>query len=287
VSHMGEIWVKGPAAFALVQKLTTNDIQKLNPGGIQYTCFPNDTGGIVDDLLVYYYDKEKYLLVVNASNLDKDYKWVVDHNQEGAEVQNASDHMAQLAIQGPRAVELLQTLTQVDLSAIPYYHFESGEFAGWISYTLSKTIREFPEINDGKPYASPYDKPHDLAIVLSYELRPRIGVAANWIYSTGIPYTIPSGRYEIMGNIIPFYTGRNEYRFPNYHRLDLSVTLKGKAKPGKRWRGEWNISIYNAYARKNVWSLNFVQDKSQPDLSYAEMTYLFSIVPAITYNFKF
>ena len=139
VSHMGEIWVKGPAAFDLVQKLTSNDIQKLSPGGIQYTCFPNETGGIVDDLLVYYYDDEKYLLVVNASNIKKDYNWIVEHNQEGAILENASDQIAQLAIQGPRAVELLQTLTPVDLSSIPYYHFQTGEFAGAKEVIISNT----------------------------------------------------------------------------------------------------------------------------------------------------
>ena len=123
--------------------------------------------------------------------------------------------------------------------------------------------------------------------MLSYNVTPRVTLAANWIYSTGIPFTLPSGRYEVMGSILPLYTGRNEYRFPAYHRLDLSLNLAGRDRPGKRWRGEWNLSIYNAYARKNAWTLRFVQDDTQPDVTYAEMTYLFSIVPAITYNFKF
>ncbi|MCK5066096.1 MAG: TonB-dependent receptor [Bacteroidales bacterium] len=168
-----------------------------------------------------------------------------------------------------------------------YIKYEKEGFSGWISYTLSRTIREFPDINEGNPYPAPYDKPHDLALVLTYDVSPRISVAANWIYSTGIPYTMPAGRYEVMGNILPVYTGRNEYRLPDYHRLDLSFTIRGKQKPGKRWRGEWNFSAYNAYARKNIWTLNFVQDEANPDVTYAEMTYLFSIVPAITYNFKF
>ena len=148
-------------------------------------------------------------------------------------------------------------------------------------------MRDIPEINSGVPYPAPYDKPHDLAIVLNYSFTPRIEVATNWIYSTGLPFTLPSGRYEIMGNILPLYTGRNEYRLPAYHRLDLSITFKGKEKAGKRYRGDLNISIYNAYARKNVWTLNFVQDEAQPEVTYAEMTYLFSFIPAITYNFKF
>ncbi len=168
-----------------------------------------------------------------------------------------------------------------------YIRYELSKISGWVSYTLSKTTRDIPEINGGQPYPAPYDKPHDLALVFSYDITPRIGVGANWIYSTGIPFTLPSGRYEIGGNILPLYTGRNEYRLPDYHRLDFSITLRDKKKPGKRFYGEWNLSVYNAYARKNVWTLNFIQDETNPDVSYAEMTYLFSIIPAITYNFKF
>jgi hypothetical protein len=154
-------------------------------------------------------------------------------------------------------------------------------------FPYSRTTRDIPEINQGKPYPAPYDKPHDLSLVFSWEITERIQVGANWVYSTGIPFTLPSGRYEIMGNILPVYTGRNEYRLPDYHRMDLSVTLHDKKKQGRKWYSEWNLSIYNVYARKNVWTLNFIQDETDPNLTYAEMTYLFSIVPAITYNFRF
>jgi aminomethyltransferase len=130
VSHMGEIWIKGPGAAALVQKLTSNDLQKLLPGRIQYTCFPNEKGGIVDDLLVYCYEEEKYLLVVNASNTEKDYSWIRQHNDGGVEVENASEKISQLAVQGPNATALLQELTPVDLRGIPYYRFMTGELAG-------------------------------------------------------------------------------------------------------------------------------------------------------------
>ncbi len=130
VSHMGEIWIKGPKAFDLIQKLTSNDVSKLDPGKIQYTCFPNLEGGIVDDLLVYCYEDKKYLLVVNASNVEKDYRWIIEQNQVGADVENASGKISQLAIQGPNAVALLQKLTTVDLSMIPYYNFVSDELAG-------------------------------------------------------------------------------------------------------------------------------------------------------------
>ena len=139
VSHMGEIWVKGPHALDFLQEVTSNNVALLSPGKIQYTCFPNETGGIVDDLLVYSYEPEKYLLVVNAANIEKDWNWCVSHNRVGAELENSSDNMAQLAVQGPKAVETLQKLTSVDLSTIPYYHFTVGEFAGIPNVILSNT----------------------------------------------------------------------------------------------------------------------------------------------------
>jgi aminomethyltransferase len=139
VSHMGEIWVKGPEAFELVQRTTSNDAALLVPGAIQYSCFPNDRGGIVDDLLVYKFDDEKYLLVVNASNLEKDHQWILKQNSRGAVVENASDQISQLAVQGPHALALLQKLTKVDLSKIPYYRFIQGELAGAKEVIISNT----------------------------------------------------------------------------------------------------------------------------------------------------
>ncbi len=186
VSHMGEFWVKGPHAldflqkvtsnnvaaltpgkvqytcfpndnggivddllvyhyepekYALdfLQKVTSNNVAALTPGKVQYTCFPNDNGGIVDDLLVYHYEPEKYLLVVNASNIEKDWNWCVSHNTEGAELENASEHMAQLAVQGPKAIQALQKLTSINLSDLPYYTFTHGEFAGEKDVIISNT----------------------------------------------------------------------------------------------------------------------------------------------------
>ena len=139
VSHMGEFWVKGPNALPFLQKVTSNDVSALVPGKVQYSCFPNETGGIVDDLLVYQYEPEKYLLVVNAANMEKDWNWCVSHNTEGAELENASDRMAQLAVQGPLAIQTLQKLTPIDLSAIPYYHFTHGEFADEPDVIISNT----------------------------------------------------------------------------------------------------------------------------------------------------
>ncbi len=139
VSHMGEFWVKGPNALAFLQKVTTNNVAALPIGKAQYSCFPNGKGGIVDDLLVYHYEFEKYFLVVNASNIEKDWNWCVANNTEGAELENASDNMAQLAVQGPKATELLQKLTSVNLSEIPYYSFKTGDFAGAEDVILSNT----------------------------------------------------------------------------------------------------------------------------------------------------
>ena len=139
VSHMGEFWVKGPNALAFLQKVTSNDVSILTPGKVQYSCFPNGKGGIVDDLLVYHFEENKYLLVVNASNIEKDWNWCVENNTEGAELENASDWMAQLAVQGPKATEMLQKLTLVDLSEIPYYSFKVGRFAGVTDVIISNT----------------------------------------------------------------------------------------------------------------------------------------------------
>ena len=139
VSHMGEFWVKGPNALAFLQQVTSNNVAVLPIGKAQYTCFPNEEGGIVDDLLVYHYEPEKYLLVVNAANIEKDWNWCVSHNTAGAELENASDRMAQLAIQGPKAMEVLQKLTSVNLSEIPYYAFTTGEFAGQKDVIISNT----------------------------------------------------------------------------------------------------------------------------------------------------
>lgn len=139
VSHMGEIWVKGPKALSLIQKVTSNDASKLAIGKAQYSCLPNGKGGIVDDILVYKYEEEKYLLVVNASNIEKDWNWINQNNTVEAELENASDKISQLAIQGPNATKVLQKLTDVNLSTIPYYSFVTGKFAGVSDVIISNT----------------------------------------------------------------------------------------------------------------------------------------------------
>jgi aminomethyltransferase len=140
VSHMGEFLIEGPKALELIQKVTSNDASKLTIGKAQYSCLPNETGGIVDDLIVYQVKEETYLLVVNASNIEKDWNHISKYNEAvGADMRNLSDDYSLLAIQGPKAVEAMQSLTSVDLSAIKFYNFVVGDFAGIDHVIISAT----------------------------------------------------------------------------------------------------------------------------------------------------
>ena len=130
VSHMGELWVRGPKAFDFVQRVTSNNVADLTDGKVQYSCFPNDKGGIVDDLLVYRFSNEEYLLVVNASNIEKDWDWCIKQNTMGAELENASDTTSQLAVQGPLALKAMQKLTGESIEDMEYYTFKVLNFAG-------------------------------------------------------------------------------------------------------------------------------------------------------------
>ena len=139
VSHMGEFLLTGEKALDLIQKVTSNDAATLTIGKAQYSCLPNNEGGIVDDLLVYKMKDNQYLLVVNASNIEKDWNWISAQNDLGVEMRNLSDDYSLLAIQGPKAVEAMQTLTSIDLSEIAYYHFEVADFAGFENVIISST----------------------------------------------------------------------------------------------------------------------------------------------------
>ncbi len=160
-----------------------------------------------------------------------------------------------------------------------------GKLTGWISYTLSKTKRQFPDINDGNIFLAKQDRPNNLAIVGMYELNKNLTFSATWIYISGNVVTFPSGRYLIDGNIVPYYTERNGYRMPNYHRLDLGLTWQRKKT--LRFESSWNFSIYNAYGRANAYAINFQQDPNDPSKMQAVQLSLFRFVPAVTYNFKF
>ncbi len=139
VSHMGEFLLTGENALALIQKISSNDASVIEVGKAQYSCLPNENGGIVDDLIIYRIKENQYLLVVNASNIEKDWEWISKHNDMGVEMRNLSDQYSLLAIQGPKAVEAMQSLTSVNLSEIPYYSFKVGDFAGIESVIISAT----------------------------------------------------------------------------------------------------------------------------------------------------
>ncbi len=139
VSHMGEFKIEGPEALDLIQRVTSNDASKLYDGQAQYSCLPNEQGGIVDDLLVYKIKDNDYMLVVNASNIEKDWNWIYKFNTKGAAMKNISDDICLFAVQGPKANDVLQKLTTTNLSAIPYYHFAAGVFAGVDNVIMSNT----------------------------------------------------------------------------------------------------------------------------------------------------
>ena len=139
VSHMGEFILKGEGALDLIQKVTSNDASKLFDGKVQYSCLPNEQGGIVDDLLVYRIDEKTFMLVVNASNIEKDWNWISKHNTFGVEMKDISDRTSLLAVQGPKATEALQALTEVDLASMEYYTFTKGVFAGVGNVLISAT----------------------------------------------------------------------------------------------------------------------------------------------------
>lgn len=161
----------------------------------------------------------------------------------------------------------------------------TGKLTGFLNYTLSRSERTIAEINGGKAYLAPYDKTHAINIALNYEFSKKWNASATWVYSTGTPTTYPTGRFEVDGEYFPIYSGRNEYRRPDYHRLDLSLNFVPKPYSKKRWKSEWNLSLYNAYGRKNPWLIRYTQVNSSTPKG--EMTYLFRYVPSITYNFKF
>ncbi|MDR1592599.1 MAG: TonB-dependent receptor [Prevotellaceae bacterium] len=161
-----------------------------------------------------------------------------------------------------------------------------GKLNGWISYAFSRSMRKIDEINNNEWYRSTYDRPHSVSIAVNYNFAERWSASANWIYATGRPVTYPEGRYLIGESYVPVPSARNAYRFPDYHRLDLSLTWK-LSPADRRFQNELNLSVYNAYARKNPWTIYFTQEEQNPSRSYAEMIYLFSIVPAVTWNFYF
>ena len=160
-----------------------------------------------------------------------------------------------------------------------------GRFNGWIGYTLSKTEREIAGINMANWYPAKQDRTHDISIVLIYDLTKKWTVSATWVYYTGNAVTFPSGKYEVAGQVVNYYTERNGYRMPAYHRLDIGATWQRKKT--EKFESSWNFSVYNAYGQENAYTITFQQDPNDPTKTQAVQTTLFRWVPSITYNFKF
>ncbi|WP_017258230.1 TonB-dependent receptor [Pedobacter arcticus] len=162
-----------------------------------------------------------------------------------------------------------------------------GDFNGWIGYTLAKTERQFAQINDGKWFNAKQDRTHDLSIVGIYKASKRWTLSSTFVYSTGTAVTYPSGKYQLNGETVFYYSEKNGYRTPAYHRLDLSATLEPKLVPNRKYQSSWSFGIYNAYNRKNPFSIDFKDNPDNPTKTQAVQTSLFGIIPSVTWNFKF
>ncbi|MBL7825586.1 MAG: TonB-dependent receptor [Saprospiraceae bacterium] len=165
-----------------------------------------------------------------------------------------------------------------------YLKKSKGDFTGWLSYTLSKSERQFDDINNGAWFSARQDRTHAISVVGTYQITPRLTAAFDWVYYTGDAVTFPTGKYEVDGEIVTLYSGRNGDRMPDYHRLDLGLTWFLKDK--KHWSSDLNFSVYNVYNRKNAFSIDFRESETSPGATEAVKTSLFGIVPSISWNFR-
>jgi hypothetical protein len=204
------------------------------------------------------------------------FKWM--HNQ--IDLKNGADIRANQHIEGELLVGRGRAYG-LELMLKKKY----GVFNGWIGYTLSRTELSVPGINRGNWYPARQDATHDISVVGIYDASKRWSLSGTWVYRTGNAITFPSGKYEVDGQVQLYYTERNGYRMPAYHRLDLGATYYFRNKGN--YESSLNFSVYNAYGRKNAFSIDFEQDPDNPEKSRAVMTYLFTIMPSLTYNFKF
>lgn len=194
--------------------------------------------------------------------------------RNGAEIQGNPNPEADLLFGSGRAYGLELLLKK-----------KTGRLNGWISYTLARTERKIPGINNGKYYAAKQDRTHDLSVVVLYQLSARWQLSGAWIYYTGNAVTFPSGKYRVNETTTYYYTERNGYRMPGYHRLDLGASCQ--IKKTKRFESEWAFSIYNAYNRKNAYTITFRDSDTDPNVTEAVKTALFGIIPSVSWNFKF
>ena len=169
-----------------------------------------------------------------------------------------------------------------------YAKKQEGRLTGWISYTLAKSMREIPGINEGKAYPSSYDRTHNVSVVGNYELARRLTLSTSWVFATGNPTSYPIAKYDVLGNTMYYYADRNSNRIPDYHRLDVSLTYDFKKNDSRKVKQSLNFSIYNLYARRNAYSVSFRQNENNPNISEANrISIIGSMIPSITYNFNF
>lgn len=229
---------------------------------------------IADQLCAGYYrnfENNKYEF--NVETYYKQMQNQVDY-KNGADLQTAVDIESELLFGKGRAYGLELLLKK-----------KQGRLTGWISYTLSRTERKIDLINNNQWYAAKQDRTHDLALVAMYPLNDQWSVAGNFVLYTGNAVTFPSGKYNVNGQTVYYYTERNGYRMPVYHRMDFSITREGKKSA--KWKSSWNFSLYNVYGRENAYTISFEEDPDDSSKTRIVKTALFKWVPSITYNFKF
>ena len=181
-----------------------------------------------------------------------------------------------------------------------YLKKRKGNFTGWVSYTLARSERRFDDINAASWYPARQDRTHDISIVMMYKLGERTKLSTSWVYYTGNAVTFPSGKYVVDGQQVNYFTERNGYRMPDYHRLDLGVTIDSRSfktvldpatgketQVPKKVQSSWNFGLYNAYGRENAYSITFAQSETNPNITEATQLALFKWVPSISWDFKF
>ena len=192
-----------------------------------------------------------------------------------------------LVINDVNAESLLRMGTSRAYGTEVMLKYDFSRWNGWLSYTWSKCMYTIPEINDGKPYRSPLNHEHSINFVLTYDFSKQFSASTEWVFYSGAPTTFPVGRYQFLDRWVRVYSTRNTDRMPDYHRLDLSLTWRTKRRVAdKRWSAEWNLSVYNAYARHNAWSVGF-HYSTITEQAHAQKIYLFTILPSISCNIKF
>lgn len=266
--------IKGSYARNVQHMHLLSNSASTNPTDIWIGSSQNVKPEIADQFAIGYYrnmDNNRYEF---SSELYYKFLWNQIDYKDGAELRANEQVESQLLFGKGRAYGLELFLKK-----------KTGRLTGWLSYTLSRSERKINGINHNKWYNAKQDQTHNIAIVGIYKLNKRWTLSGNWVYNTGNAVTFPSGKYGVNGQTVFYYTDRNAYRMPAYHRLDLAATLEGKKH--KKWSGSWTFSIYNVYGRENPYSIQFEDDPGDPTRTRAEQTSLFRWVPSITYNFKF